>query len=86
MVGRCANDLCATPRKQSEGKTFRVDVDLANAAGQSELKTAYLWLCPRCAATLVPRIEVAGHSVKVRLSKISCMPPVATASSSTSVN
>ena len=86
MVGKCANDFCATPRKQSEGKMFRVDVDLGNSAGQSELKTAYLWLCPRCAVTLIPKIEVAGQTVKVRLSKISCVPLIDNAFSSNPVN
>lgn len=86
MVGRCANDLCATPRKQSEGKMFRVDLDLGNSAGQSEQKTAYLWLCPRCAATLIPKIEVAGQTVTVRLSRIPCAPPTESAFSPTAVN
>lgn len=70
MVGKCANSWCSATRHHGhEGKLFRVDIDLGNAAGEHQQKTAYVWLCAKCAEELVPRIEVAGASVVVRLSK-----------------
>ena len=69
MAARCANGLCSAPRDQHEGKLFRVDIDLGNAAGETQKKTAYVWLCARCAQELIPKIEVAGDTITVRLAK-----------------
>ncbi len=69
MVGKCANSWCPTTRHHHEGKLFRVDIDLGNMAGENEQKTAYLWLCAKCAEQMVPKIEVTGKTVRVRLSR-----------------
>ena len=69
MVGKCANSWCPTTRRQHEGKLFRVDIDLGNTAGEDERRTAYVWLCAKCAEEMVPRIDVAGGTITVRLSR-----------------
>jgi hypothetical protein len=69
MVGKCANSWCPTTRHHHEGKLFRVDIDLGNMAGENEQKTAYLWLCAKCAEEMAPKIEVVGDTVTVRLSR-----------------
>jgi len=70
MVGKCCNNACSAPRHRNQGKTFRVDIDLANAAGQSKRKTFYLWLCSACASQMNPEVAVKGDSVQVRLARI----------------
>ncbi|MFB3814748.1 MAG: hypothetical protein ACE14L_11625 [Terriglobales bacterium] len=68
MVRHCANEKCSAPfRKFSEGKLFCVQIEIVNAAGQQERKVEYVWLCPRCADQMVPRIDVSGDKVTVRL-------------------
>ena len=69
MVGKCANSWCPTTRHHHEGRLFRLDIELGNTAGGTEQKTAYVWLCAKCAEAMVPTIEVAGDTVTVRLSK-----------------
>lgn len=69
MVDKCANSLCPTTRQHHEGKLFRVDIDLGNMAGKNEQKTAYVWLCAKCAEEMAPKIEVVGDTVTVRLFK-----------------
>ena len=69
MVGKCANSWCPATHQQHEGKLFRLDIALGNKAGETEQKMAYLWLCAKCAEEIVPKIEAAGDTVTVRLSK-----------------
>ena len=71
MTGKCANSLCSAFRyRHGEGKLFRIDVDLGKKSGEHQWKTAYVWLCSRCAREMYPKIEVAGDAVRVRLAKI----------------
>lgn len=69
MVGKCANSWCSAIRHHHEGKLFRFDIDLGNAAGENQHKTDYIWLCGRCAEEMHPKVEVAGDTITVRLSK-----------------
>lgn len=69
MPGKCANRCCLTPRRQHEGKLFRLDIDLGNKAGADERKTTYIWLCASCAQEMHPKVEVNGDTVKLLLSK-----------------
>jgi hypothetical protein len=71
MLGKCANRLCSSLRTGDEGKLFRLDIDIANTAGENQCKTAYVWLCDPCARQMSPRVEVAGDTVLVRLGAIS---------------
>ena len=70
MTGKCANGLCSASRYQGEGKLFRIDVDLGRKSGEHQWKTAYVWLCSRCAQEMYPKIEIAGDAVRVRLARI----------------
>ena len=70
MVGKCANSWCSATQQNHEGKLFRVEIDVANKSGQSRQETTDLWLCARCAAQMDVKVEVAGDTVRVRLSKI----------------
>jgi hypothetical protein len=74
MLQRCANRFCSAPRHYGQGTIFRVDLDLANAAGEKELKKTFLWLCPRCSQVMSPTVEVTGNTVKVRLTRHVCQP------------
>ena len=67
MQGKCANRLCSSLRTADEGKLFRLDLDIGNAAGENQRRTAYVWLCDSCAREMIPRIEVAGDTVLVML-------------------
>jgi len=69
MVGKCANSWCPATHQQHEGKLFRLDIALGNAAGETEQETDYVWLCGRCAQEMHPTVEVVGNIIKVRLSK-----------------
>ncbi len=69
MVEKCVNSWCPSTRHADDGKLFRLDIDLGNKAGGSELKTEYIWLCARCALKMHPEVEVTGNTVKLRLSK-----------------
>jgi hypothetical protein len=69
MVGKCANSWCPTTRHYHEGKLFRLDIDLGNKGGGDERKTDYIWLCGSCALEMHPKVEVAGDTVTVRLTK-----------------
>ena len=71
MLGKCANRWCSSLRTGDEGQLFRLDIDIANTAGENQRKTAYVWLCDPCARQMSPRIEVAGDTVLVRLGAIS---------------
>jgi hypothetical protein len=76
MSGKCANLACsASGSPLHSGKLFRLDIDLGNAAGESQRKTLFVWLCPRCSQQLRPKVEVAGDTVRVHLSKIDHVPP-----------
>lgn len=68
MRHHCANRFCSALLHRGEGTAFRFDLDLGNARGELQSKTAYIWLCPRCAQVLNPTIEVEGNTVRVRLS------------------
>ena len=69
MVGKCANSWCPTTRRHSEGKLFRLDIDLGSKAGVDELKTEYIWLCASCASTMHPKVVVTGNTVTLCLAK-----------------
>jgi hypothetical protein len=69
MAIRCANSRCSTTRRRQEGKLFRLDLELGSLAGEDEHKTEYLWLCPRCAQLMYPRVEVKGDTIRILLSK-----------------
>ena len=64
---KCANNSCSAVCHRDEGKLFRLDINLANAAGENECKTLYVWLCSRCAGEMNPKVEVAGDTVTVLL-------------------
>ena len=68
MAGKCANRCCLTPRRPDEGKMFRLDIELGNKAGGNERKTAYIWLCARCAQRMHPRVQVTGSTITLLLS------------------
>jgi hypothetical protein len=71
MAGRCANRSCSVSRPpRHNGKIFRVDVKIGDLEGKDQWKTTYLWLCPRCAREMHPRVEVTGDRVQVRLGRI----------------
>jgi hypothetical protein len=69
MASKCANSWCPTTTHRQEGKLFRLDINLGNKAGGTERKTEYIWLCSHCAKKMHPRVEVAGNTVRVLLSK-----------------
>ncbi len=75
MRHHCANQFCSALIQSGEGTAFRVDLDLGNSSGKSQSKTAYIWLCPRCTQVLSPTIEVAGNTVRIRLSSRHECPP-----------
>jgi hypothetical protein len=76
MSGKCANLGCSeTGSSLHPGKLFRLDIDLGNAAGECQRKTVYVWLCSRCAQQLRPKVQVAGDTVRVHLSKIDYLVP-----------
>ena len=77
MVEKCVNNRCPTLRHKHEGKLFRLDIDLGNKAGGSELKTEYIWLCARCALEMHPEVEVTEDAVRLRLLKNTPMRMVA---------
>lgn len=70
MVHKCANGWCRTLRQHYEGKLFRLDLDIGNMAGGDVYETEYVWLCPRCAELMRPKVEVVGNTVTLRLTKI----------------
>lgn len=75
MYGRCANPACLAPRHRGDdGKLFRLDIELGSSAGERQRKTAYVWLCGRCARLLSPRVEVADHTVRLLLATIRSEP------------
>jgi hypothetical protein len=86
MVAKCANTCCPTLRRQNEGKTFRLDIDLGNKAGGDERKTAYIWLCACCAQQMHPKVIVTGNTISLRLSKNDPMRVADATSSSLRVN
>ncbi len=86
MVSKCVNRWCPAIRHHHEGKLFRLDIDLGNKAGGSELKTEYIWLCARCAREVHPEVEVCGDTVKLRLSKNDAIQMAETNASSQRVN
>lgn len=67
MAEKCTNRWCSAVRFDSEGKLFRLDIDLGNKAGGTERKTEYIWLCDACACKMHPKVEVKGNSIIVRL-------------------
>lgn len=69
MQGKCANSACSASRHPNEGKLFRLEIELGNAAGERQQKIDYVWLCTVCARQMNPRIEVSGNTVIVRLAK-----------------
>ncbi len=77
MQHHCANRFCSALIHSGQGTTFRFDLNLGNKSGESQSKTAYIWLCPRCAQVLNPTIEVTGNTVRVRLSARHECPPSA---------
>jgi hypothetical protein len=74
MASKCENRCCPATRKHDEGKLFRLDLDLGSNGGGSERRTEYMWLCPRCAQRMHPKVEVNGNTVTVRLSRNAPMP------------
>jgi len=76
MAEKCANPLCSSLRRPDEGKLFRADIEIGNLAGRHQTKTAYVWLCDRCAVQMNPRIEVSGNTVRLLLAAI---PPASVA-------
>jgi hypothetical protein len=66
-INKCANRSCAAVCRHDEGKFFRFDLDVGNTAGKFRSRTMYLWLCPRCARLLKPRVEVAGDTITLLL-------------------
>jgi hypothetical protein len=69
MAGKCANNWCSAPRTPSAGKLYRLDINLGKTTGGTERKTEYIWLCPRCAEVMRPKVDVAGDTVTLRLTK-----------------
>jgi hypothetical protein len=67
QASKCANGFCSAVCQHGEGKLFRLDIRIADAAGGRERKMLYLWLCPRCAARMNPKVEVAAGKVTVLL-------------------
>jgi hypothetical protein len=69
MVSKCANSWCSTTRNHQEGKLFRLDIVVGNRAGGKERKTEYIWLCAPCADQMLPKVEVSGNTITLRLTK-----------------
>ncbi len=67
MFQKCANDCCAVPNSNRDGKLFRLDLEIGNSAGETEHKTAYIWLCNTCARHMVPKVSVCGDTVHILL-------------------
>ena len=86
MVGKCVNCRCPNTRHNDDGKLFRLDIDLGNKAGGSELKTEYIWLCARCALEMHPEVKVSGDTVTLRLLQNAPMRLAGTNPSSERVN
>ncbi len=85
-ASRCANSSCSAVCHHDEGKFFRLDIDVGDRTGGSQCKTIYVWLCPRCALQMNPKIEVVGDTVSVRLAAIKPARVHARWPQSTSVN
>jgi hypothetical protein len=77
MIQKCPNHWCPTTRHRHEGTLFRLDIDIGNKAGGNERKTEYIWLCAHCAQVMLPKVDVVGDTVTVRLSKKDPLPLVA---------
>lgn len=75
MSGFCANPACSTQRHNHDGILFRVDIELGSISGTSGNKTAYVWLCSRCAALMIPKVEVTKTAVRIRLASTETRPP-----------
>ena len=67
VVAKCANRSCSTSHAQDEGRLFRLDIDIGNAAGETERKTAWVWLCTACARQMSPKVSVDGDTVRLAL-------------------
>jgi len=74
MVETCANRCCATVRRSTQGKLFRLDIDLGSRSGADERMTEYIWLCASCAKLMHPKVEVTAESVILRLTRNDAMP------------
>jgi len=67
MPSRCANPSCSVPSTSSEGKLFRLDIDLGDTLGRNSTKTSYIWLCSRCSSLMIPTVQVSDDAVRLRL-------------------
>jgi len=70
MSAKCANPLCRASHHWDEGKLFRLDIEIASTAGGTKQKTAFVWLCRRCAQQMNPRVEVTRSKVRVLLATV----------------
>jgi hypothetical protein len=75
-ASKCANHACSAVCRHTEGKFFRFDLDVGNAAGELRCRTVYLWLCARCARQMKPRVEVSGDTITLLLASTK-RPPLA---------
>ena len=69
MAQYCVNRRCTTVRRGNQGKLFRLDIELGNLSGRDEHKTEYVWLCAACAQVMHPRVQIAGDTVTLLLTK-----------------
>jgi hypothetical protein len=67
---KCANSSCSACHDSNEGKLFRLDLDIANAAGLVRQEVVFIWLCSRCARRMNPSIEITGNTVRVLLATV----------------
>ncbi len=70
MCSKCANAACSASYRSYEGKLFRFDLVIDNAAGRTEQKTAYIWLCSACARKMEPRIKIGLNVVRILLAAV----------------
>jgi hypothetical protein len=75
MATKCANPSCSACYHRDEGKLFRLDFEIASTAGATQHKTAFVWLCSRCAQQMNPRVEVTKDTVRVLLAAVQSTMP-----------
>ncbi len=69
VIAKCANKSCSALHEQDEGRLFRLDIDVGNAAGETQMKTVYVWLCASCARRMSPKVLVEGDTVRLALTR-----------------
>ena len=69
MSDTCSNPSCSVSRQPDNGKLFCAEIEMSSATEVHERKTAYVWLCDRCARQMKPESKVAGEIIQVLIAQ-----------------